>query len=197
MLALKVGIFLLTVTVRQHHCNHHHDSHHNFYLIKVLRSQNNFFRQLSKTTEKVMNGIFDSLSLSEQFSKKPNIKTLLTMNHDFKNIAEKNFELFNVLKNASAVQVDDKPINQIRITELIIKILNKNDFTLNNETEIDHFETRAKLPTPEFANSKELKAFIGGFINKLNHLTLDDLFSKKTKVNSSEEKIFERNLALG
>ncbi|CAB3249378.1 unnamed protein product [Arctia plantaginis] len=120
------------------------------------------------------------------------------MNHDLKDIAEKNFELFDVLRNASAVQVDGLPINQIRLNELIIKILNQN---VNNETENDHFQTIQRTSTakfsPEFANSQEFKAFISRFIGKLKSLTVDDLFSNKDNGNSSGEEVSsQRNQVL-
>ncbi|CAB3244839.1 unnamed protein product [Arctia plantaginis] len=192
MLSTNILMSLFTVVVAIDH-GQHHDSHRMSHLVHLLRPNDNFFSELSKNTQRIVNGIFETFHLPQVFSKEPKIKVIIKMLYNLNDMSHKIFELYDVLRNASAVDVDNRPISQIRLNELIIGILNE-EINVYNETEERSSEKTKSINTKEsseFANGKEFKKFIGEFLKKLKSLTVNDLFDKKE--NESEEYEFNQS----
>lgn len=190
MLLINIVMLSLSVVVAKDFGQHHHKSHLMSHLVRLLRPNDNFFSELSTNAEKVINGIFESLRLSQLFSKEPKIKAVIKMLHNLNAMSHNNFELYNALRNSSVADVDNRPISQIRLNEFIIRILNEKEFDANDATKDNSSEKMQTINTKEsaeFANSKKFKEFIGGSLKNLRSITLNDLFEKKENENTEYE----------
>lgn len=167
-----------------HHHHHHHRSHHHLHLSDVLNTKQNFFIKTNGDIQNIMNTIFEDLEIPKEFVEQRKIKLLLTMHYDLNNIAEKNFETYDILRNITTVTVDNKAVNKIRLDEMVRKILSELQFYVHDEIEDkkqNSIQTThaTKRPLPGFNDSKEFKDFIRGFLGKVKSLTVEDLFKKK------------------
>lgn len=200
---LAVIINIVSLVFTKHH-HHHHSSHHQAQLADILNSKENFYSKTNIYIQNTMNQIFDDLNLPKQFIESPRIKLFLTMHYNLNNIAETNFEIYDVLRNTTSVIVDNKAVNKIRLDETVREILSEIQFYDHKEinymknksnVQITKQEPRTtKKPFTGFNDSEEFNDFIRRFLGKVKRLTVDDLFKKNSSSKSVDSS--RRNLEL-
>ncbi|XP_075985673.1 uncharacterized protein LOC142982858 isoform X2 [Anticarsia gemmatalis] len=171
-----ITCFFITVAAHHHHKHHHHH-------LDVLKSNETFFIETNRNIQNTVDEMFNTLDLKQHFLNQTNTKSLLIMQHDLNNIVGSNYKVYNVLKNVS--NVDRNAINNIRLDETVKEIFNDRKFNVYHKIYEDERldKVRSKISTLDVIESNEFDDIMKGFLNKINMLTVDDMF-KKEKIKS-------------
>lgn len=194
MKLIPITVFLIPVVVARHN--------HGTVLESILKSKDNLYAKVNNDVQNVMNNLFDGLNLAPTFLEKLRIRLMLTMHYDLNSMAEKNYEVFEKMKETARPDTGDESLKGQALFKLIEKTLNDKSLRLAiQENKISHkltsdentiekraASTSSEIKTssenispsdPVFANSREFKKFIKDFIKKVDKLNETD-FSKST-----------------
>ncbi|XP_022818431.1 uncharacterized protein LOC111350941 [Spodoptera litura] len=171
MMVGKAILFLITMAIAKHHHKIKDD----------LDAEENFFDNVYLTIHTIMDNLFESIGITNNFSKAFNTQLLLTMHYDLSNIVDKNLDIFNDIKNLVKVDNKNQTIKVVQLDPTVEEVLNEDNYDAYGAfREISKHMRKLKngeramnlTDNSEYADSTEFTEFVASFLTTINNLTL-------------------------
>ncbi|KAH9645461.1 hypothetical protein HF086_010185 [Spodoptera exigua] len=175
----KVIVFLITMAIAKHHHQRNDD----------LNSVDPFFNNVYVTIHSIMDNLFESISVTTNFTKAFNTKLLLTMHYHLSNIADQNLNVFNEIQNLIK-QDSNEAAKLVSLDTTVKDVLNENNYdaygafkeaSKRKKKSNDEEQAMDLIDLPEFDKSAEYKEIIFRILTNINNHTLRNFFKKSSK----------------